>query len=166
MRSRSTIVPIALGVMMFASSSARAQLAVELSVKDGRPQCEINRRVTTSAEVDTLLKTLHGMVPGARVTVSTSADTPASDLVAMLFRIRECKITNVVVSTPATWNGQQGTITLSADISPRPVSDTQYAGGFEALRPSDLTGMHTDTTNDIQITLPDDHKTKTREQPH
>jgi len=132
---------LALGIMLLVCSCTQAQLvAIRLSAKDGHPQYELNRRPVTEATLGYLLQRLQNLSPGQQVLVATSAETPASDLLGLLLTIREIGLTNVVITVPAIRKGQKGRITISADISPRSVSDVGgYVGGFETC--SDFDGL-------------------------
>ncbi len=168
MKTKTAAFSIAFGLMLLVCPCTHAQMAsIRLSAKDGHRQYELNRRPVTEEVMAKLLRKLQALAPSQQVLIATAGETPASDVLGLLLTIREIGLTNVVISVPAIRKGQKGRITISADISPREVSDVVgYMGGFETS--SDFDGMDepiaprgaSGTNDDIRVVPGTSHKSK------
>lgn len=96
-----------------------------------------NNRILTFDELSALISRIAKLDTDQMILIAVEDDVNVSQLLPLLLAIRESGLKNVALNAPSVWQGKQGYITLSADITPRAITGDVIGhedyGGFSAV---------------------------------
>ncbi len=110
-------------------------LTVRMHTENGKARYSMAGQTLNEDQFERTITRLGSVFPSVLVVVSADRKTSTPDLMRTFLMIRQAHFTNIVVSAPASWKGQEGYITLPMNIAPVELPENEVGrtnvGGFD-----------------------------------